>query len=153
MSTTPIKILIADDDPSILDLYRTIFGLPDEADEINDTLNDVLSLLGVSADEAMEPRYPVELYAQGLDAVHAARTALEQGTPFTHALLDMRMPPGIDGLETAKHLRSNDPAIDITFITAYTDYEDSQIQEMVPDGYRMLQKPFTDQQILALFEQ
>ncbi len=149
--SAPIKVLVADDDLSILDLYRTIFKLPDE-DEISDTLNDVLALLGEGEDEVPEPEYPVELFSQGLDAVRAARVALEQGEPFTHALLDMRMPPGIDGLDTARHLRSNDPAIQITFITAYTDYEDHQIREVVPDGYRLIQKPFSDQQILSLFE-
>lgn len=151
--TAPIKILIADDDLSILDLYRTIFKLPEDDDEISGTLNDVLSLLGEQSDKPAAPIYPVELFSQGLDAVFAARKASEQGEPFTHALLDMRMPPGIDGLETAKHLRDNDSTIDITFITAYTDYEDEQILEVVPGGYRMLQKPSTPEQILALFEE
>lgn len=149
--SSPVKILIADDDLSILSLYRTIFRLPDD-DEINDTLNDVLVLLGESSDEPEPPRFPVELFSQGLDAVRAARSAVEQGAPFTHALLDMRMPPGIDGLETAKHLRENDPTIDITFITAYTDYEDEEISAVVPGGYRMLQKPSTEQKILSIFE-
>lgn len=149
----PVKILIADDDLSILDLYRTIFRLPEDDDEISGTLNDVLMLLGEQNEKPAAHIYQVELFSQGLDAVLAARKASEQGAPFTHALLDMRMPPGIDGLESAKHLLENDPAIDITFITAYTDYEDEQIHEVVPGGYRMLQKPSTQEQILALFEQ
>ncbi len=147
-----LKILVADDDLAILGLYRTIFGLPDEEDEVNDTLNDVLSLLGEDEEEEGEPEYNVVLNSQGLDAVREARAAMEQGEPFSHALLDMRMPPGIDGLETARHLRKVDPDIQVIFVTAYTDYEGEQISEVLPDGYRMLQKPFTDQQVLSLFE-
>lgn len=147
-----LKILVVDDDLSILDLYRTLFGLPDENSDVNDTLNSVLSLLGEEM-EVDAPAYNVVLLSQGLEAVHAARQALKEGEPFSHALLDMRMPPGIDGLETAKHLLKDDPALDITFVTAYTDYEDEQIREVLPNGYRMMQKPFSDKQILSLFDQ
>ena len=148
-----VKILVTDDDLSILQLYRTIFQLPDEQDEFNDTLNDVLSLIGEDTEEKADPLFPVVLHSQGLDAVREARSAMGAGEPFTHALLDMRMPPGIDGLETAAHLRKIDPQINISFVTAYTDYEDEEIRAVLPDGYRMIQKPFTDQQILTLFEE
>lgn len=151
MSSRALKILVADDDLAILDLYRTIFGLPDEESELNDTLNDVLSLLGEEAEETSS-EYDVTLVSQGLEAVHAVREAMEKEEPFSHALLDMRMPPGIDGLETAKHLKQSDPEINITFVTAYTDYTDEQIAEVLPEGVRMLQKPFETAQIMALFE-
>ena len=150
MSRT-LKILVVDDDLSIIELYRTLFGMPDEDSEVNDTLNSVLSLLG-EEEEHQESAYDVTLLSQGLDAVRAAREALDAGEPFSHALIDMRMPPGIDGLETAKYLLKDTPDLDETFITAYTDYEDEQIQAVLPNGYRMLQKPFTDQQVLGLFD-
>ncbi len=148
----PIRIVVADDDLAILDLYRTVFGLPNDQDEIHDTLNDILTLLGGDREKQSEPKFPVVLHSQGLDAVREARAATERGEPFSHALLDMRMPPGIDGLEVARYLRENDPEIEIIFVSAYTDYEDEQIRKVLPEGYRMIRKPFTDQQILQLFE-
>ncbi len=115
-------------------------------------MSDILSLVGREGETEGEPPYRIEFCSQGLDVVRVAESAIESGGPFTHALLDMRMPPGIDGLETARRLREKDPRINIIFVSAYTEYENEQIRETLPDGYRMIRKPFTDQQILALFE-
>ncbi|MBT3197178.1 MAG: response regulator [Gammaproteobacteria bacterium] len=149
----PPKILVVDDDYSILELYRLIFGLPDDESDLSDSLMEVFELMEEDDNEgeATEPQYDVNLLSQGLDAVREVRRASEAGTPYSHALIDMRMPPGIDGLETAKHLREIDPTINITFVTAYADYEEEQLGESLPEGYRMIRKPFSQDEILALF--
>jgi len=41
---------------------------------------------------------------QGLAGIELAQVAFNAGEPFAIAFIDMRMPPGIDGLETAKRL-------------------------------------------------
>ena len=53
----------------------------------------------------------------GGTAVH-----LEQGRPFALAFIDMRMPPGWDGLETIEHLWTVDPDVQVVICTAYSDY-------------------------------
>lgn len=146
-------ILVVDDDESVHSLYRSIFQLPDGSDsEVDETLGDLFDLLG-EAEVEKEPLYPVDLYTQGIDAVLGVRKSVEEGNPYSHALIDMRMPPGIDGLETAKKIFEIDPEIKVIFVTAYTDYTAEDIMEQVGDNYNYLQKPFSEKSILTQIEQ
>ena len=106
----------------------------------------------MAPDAVERPPYQLDCFLQGEEAIVAVKKSLLEQRPYAVALVDMRMSPGIDGLETAKYLLKDTPDLDVTFITAYTDYEDEQIQAVLPNGYRMLQKPFTDQQVLGLFD-
>ena len=66
------------------------------------------------------------------------------GTPFDLVLLDMRMPPGIDGLETALGLREQNPNLPIIFFTAYSDYKNELLEEQIGEGFSLLRKPIDE---------
>ena len=63
--------------------------------------------------------------------------------------LDVRMPPGIDGIETAVRLRAIDPALHIVIVTAHHDVNPATLLNRVPPADKLLylQKPFSVHEI------
>lgn len=96
--------------------------------------------------------YKVDTYAQGKDAYEGVKKALAGNQPYAVMFLDMRMPPGWDGLETAQRIRSIDKEIQIVIMTAYADYDQQEIAEKVgePDKLLYIKKPFHPEEIRQL---
>ena len=78
---------------------------------------------------------------QGFDRIRSARE-IEQ--PYALAVVDMRMPPGWDGLKTIEHIWEADPEIQVVICTAYSDLSWNQIASRlgVTDRLLILRKPF-----------
>jgi diguanylate cyclase (GGDEF)-like protein len=146
----PIRVLVVDDEAPIRDAYRQIFSDPH-----NDTHNDARRTLGAKlfgAEGSKRPDRPMStplsfepVFCEGADAaVAAVKEALHANQPFAVAFLDMRMPPGPDGVWAASHIREIDPAIEIAICTAYSDVDPCNIGGRVPpeDKLSYLQKPF-----------
>ena len=78
--------------------------------------------------------------------------------PITVAYVDIRMPPGIDGVATVRNIRRIDRAIEIVLMTAYTDTPLADIVEDMELLHKLLyiRKPFAREEIqqitLALVE-
>jgi diguanylate cyclase (GGDEF)-like protein len=90
------------------------------------------------------------VFCEGAEAaVAAVRDALAADDPFAVAFLDMRMPPGPDGVWAAARIRELDPAIEIVVCTAYSDVDPRDIGAMVPPEEKLsyLQKPFHPHEI------
>src|SRR6218665_782895 len=115
-----MRILTIDDEQAILDAYRHILvpASDDQSsalDALGDALFDMPDEAGVSNAEPVEISY----CRQGLDAVAEAEAAVAAGRPFQVAFLDIRIPPGIDGKETARRIRAADPDINLVIVSAY----------------------------------
>jgi CheY-like chemotaxis protein len=140
-----IRILAADDDEVVGLLYQKIWS-----DQYQDALNQ-LDPSGLSAEQTEADEKRVELtFAAQEEAVELGRMRLEQGEPCQMAFLDMRMPPGIDGLETAKALRELDPRIYIVFVSAFSDVTPQQVEQELGERVLYLNKPFTDNELTQL---
>ncbi len=146
----PIRVLVVDDEPSIIDAYRQIFTGPSE-DAALARRNLGAKLFGAGGAQASRPRLPSNtlsfdaVFCKGAEAaVTAVRDALAAERPFAVAFLDMRMSPGPDGIWCASHIRELDPAIEIAICTAYSDIDPTDIGGRVPpeDKLSYLQKPF-----------
>ncbi len=144
------RILVADDLPSIHDDYRKILApvasaRPQFADfaEFAPPLSPPVETLAA---------FELECVLQGEPAVAAAAAARANGRPFALAFVDVRMPPGIDGVETARRLRDIDPDIQIVLCTAYSDYSLGDIARRFPDsdGLLILKKPFDPVEVQQL---
>lgn len=141
------RILIADDEPAALDEYAHALKANASDDELVERLNDLESEL--FGDAAAPPpsvdsiSYELELCRQGDEAVDAVNAALVSGRPFAVAFLDVRMPPGPDGVETAERIRALDPDINIVFVTGYADMHPESIAIRVKPIDKLLycQKP------------
>ncbi|ARS28056.1 two-component system response regulator [Sphingomonas sp. KC8] len=81
---------------------------------------------------------------QGLDAVGLVEQSLREGDPYRVAFIDIRMPPGIDGKETAKRIRALDPEINLVIVTGYSDYSPIEISRAAGpiDKIFYITKPF-----------
>ncbi len=62
---------------------------------------------------------------------------IQQGEPFDVVILDVRMPPGIDGVEAGSQIRKNDPDVEIVFVTGYSDIPLAELQRRVPPPMRL----------------
>ena len=78
--------------------------------------------------------------------------------PIAVAYVDIRMPPGIDGVATVRNIRRFDRAIEIVLMTAYTDTPLADIVQDMELLHKLLyiRKPFAREEIqqitLALVE-
>ena len=131
----PRRVLVADDDAQVLDAYRRVLdGLAASAAAATSDL-DALSA-ELFGDEA-EPCAGDALLAdvvycrQGGEAVRQVEDASRSGQPFAIVFLDMRMPPGIDGLETARRIRAVDTHVNIVVVTGYSDHKPAAIAAAV----------------------
>jgi CheY-like chemotaxis protein len=137
------RVLIVDDNPSIRDDYRRILcpstsGLED-LEQIEAVLFDEMR----DHQSKLRPNFQTSFASQGEQAEDLARAAIEQGVPFAVAIVDVRMPPGIDGVETVKRLWRVQSDIQIILCTAYSDYSWQEIVEQLGASHRLvvLKKP------------
>jgi CheY-like chemotaxis protein len=100
---------------------------------------DALSAELFDLDSGVEenPRFNVVACSQGADAVSLARNAADAGEPFDVVILDVRMPPGIDGVEAGSRIRSLDADVDIVFVSGYSDTPLHELQRRVPPPMRL----------------
>jgi len=110
------------------------------------------AIFGSADASAQHPDFVFHSAFQGKEGVQKVSQALQQGVPYAMAFVDMRMPPGLDGVETIRQLWNADPDIQIIICTAYTDYSWQDIfQEF---GYTsqllILKKPYDNIEVLQL---
>ncbi len=96
--------------------------------------------------------YDLTCCFQGLEALELARSSVDEGNPFAIAFVDVRMPPGIDGVQTIKRLWEIDPNIQCVICSAFSDYSWPQmINELGhTDKLLILKKPFDPTEICQI---
>jgi two-component system NtrC family sensor kinase len=135
------RILVVDDNRTIHQDFRKILCPP----AANDSLDAMeATLFGHHEKQDLALSFEVESAFQGEDALHMARTARQQGRPYALAFIDIRMPPGIDGVETTSRLWQEDPDIQVVICSAYADYswEEMMLKLGLSQRLLILRKPF-----------
>ena len=143
--TTSNRILVVDDDALLLDEYIRCFGKNFDSECGTSTLSDLeKAIFGDDKDESDSARFIVETQDQGEAAVDAVREAVKDDQPFSIVFLDIRMPPGIDGIEAAKRIRALDPDVNIVIVTGSISPEIDKLDSMIPpaDKIFFFAKPF-----------
>lgn len=134
------RILLIDDTPAIHDDFRKVLG--------NSAATSELHAVGAAlfGDEVRTSSASFELDSayQGKEGLAKVCDAVAAGRPYAMAFVDMRMPPGWDGVETIERLWKQDPLLQIVICTAYSDYAWSDVLSRLDVGDRMLvlKKPF-----------
>ncbi len=134
------RILLVDDMPSIHEDYRKVL-LRDTSSPELDAAEAVL--FGDTAPSS-EPSFVLDSAYQGQEALALLIRAQEAGTPYALAFVDMRMPPGWDGIETIERFWAQDPQLQVVVCTAYSDHSWAEILERLDakDRLLILKKPF-----------
>jgi CheY-like chemotaxis protein len=122
MKSTDLKpnhrILIVDDNKSIHNDFREIL-CPDNSDE---AAADALEAVLFDEDKPNAMNFQLDSAYQGQQALEMVQQALADNRPYALAFVDVRMPPGWDGLETIARIWAVDPELQIVVCTAYADY-------------------------------
>ena len=115
-----VRILITDDNAAIHEDFRRILATAVQDDA---NLSEAENLLfgDLAATPANHPVYALDFALQGQQAVKCVKDARADGRPYAMAFVDMRMPPGWDGLETIERLWEEDPGVQIVICSAHSD--------------------------------
>ena len=155
------KILVVDDQQDLREQLAKLLRKAGQKDETHSLVEQMRARL-LGNKEAVEEEdtenaddvspYIVETAAQGEEAWNMIKEANQNEDPFAVMFLDMRMPPGWDGLETATKIREIDKNLEIVIMTAYADHDQAQIADQVgmPEKLLYIKKPFQAEEIYQL---
>jgi len=146
MKTKRFRIIVIDDNPDIFDIFCDILCRKNDPNELDEMEIDLFGHNHSPYPAGSSSMFNFELvYAsQGKEGADRIRQACEEGNPFSLAFVDMRMPPGWDGIETINHIWEIDPDIQTVICTAYSDYSWEEIVRHlgITDNLLILKKPF-----------
>jgi PAS domain S-box-containing protein len=145
------RILLVDDNPAIHEDFKKVLL---DSQARNDALDDAEAML---FEEKPKPkpqlaRFTIESAFQGQEALEKVRQAIAKGEPFALVFMDVRMPPGWDGIETIERLWQVDPSLQAVVCTAFSDYSWEKMTERlgISDNLVLLKKPFDSAEVLQM---
>ncbi|UCH95789.1 MAG: response regulator [Candidatus Aminicenantes bacterium] len=138
------RIIIIDDNPDIFKDFCMVLSKEKNSHELDKMEADLFGCKTASPDLSSTLEYELVYASQGKEGAERIKHACEKGCPFSLAFIDMRMPPGWDGLETVKHSWKIDPGLQVVICTAYSDYSWEEITQQLgsSDNLLILKKPF-----------
>jgi two-component system NtrC family sensor kinase len=144
------RILIVDDNLAIHEDFRKVLAPADSARRQLLTAEDALF-----EEEVMHEApavFEVDSAFQGQEALQKVQAAAAAGRPYVLAFIDLRMPPGWDGIETITRLWGVSPELQIVICTAYSDYSWREMLRKLgaTDRLVILKKPFETIEVLQL---
>ena len=142
------RVLVIDDNPSIHDDFKKVLGSKLGQDDGLDA--DELLLFGEPDPTPSRQYYEVDSASQGQIGLEKVREALRIERPYAMAFVDMRMPPGWDGLETIERLWEVDAHLQVVICSAHGDYDWTQLIVRLgqPDKLLVVKKPFEPIEVL-----
>jgi CheY-like chemotaxis protein len=136
-------ILVIDDNQAIHEDFRKILSTTKTASSKMDDFE--AAFFGGSA-AASEPstKFEIDSAFQGQEGLKLVRQALQENRPYPMAFVDVRMPPGWDGIETIARIWEEYPDLQVVICTAYSDYSWEDIAKKLGNLDRVvfLKKPF-----------
>jgi CheY-like chemotaxis protein len=142
------RVLVIDDNPAIHDDFRKIL-CPRTAEALDAT---EAAVFGQAPDTIRQTRFEVDSAYQGPAGLLMVKKNLAAGRPYATAFVDVRMPPGWDGIETSVRLWQVAPDLQVVICTAYMDYSWEEMVEKLgyTDRLVILKKPFEAVEVLQL---
>ncbi|MHC4507457.1 MAG: ATP-binding protein [Planctomycetota bacterium] len=144
------RILVIDDNPSIHKDFQTILLEEEESTSLSSLRSEVFG--DNSSQPANKSIYELDFASQGKEGSEKVRQACSENHPYELAFVDMRMPPGWDGLKTIEHIWKIDPNVQVVICTAYSDYSWGEISERLgrSENLLILKKPFDSAEVAQL---
>jgi diguanylate cyclase (GGDEF)-like protein len=144
------RILVIDDNGAIHDDIRRILSVDDTASDLDAA--EALAFGDVAPADSGKIRYIVDSAHQGEEGYRMVCEAFDRGERYAAAFVDMRMPPGWDGVETIEHIWKKDPYLEIVICTAFSDHSWTDLIRRLgaTDRLLILKKPFDTVEVLQL---
>jgi len=144
------RILIIDDNPSIHKDFQTILIDEEESTTLNELRSEVFG--NKTNDNTSKSVYELDFASQGKEGCEKIKQACSEDRPYELVFVDMRMPPGWDGLKTIEHIWQIDPKVQVVICTAYSDYSWGEITERLgrSENLLILKKPFDSSEVAQL---
>ena len=144
------RILVIDDNPSIHKDFQTILVDEEESATLNELRSQVFG--DKNNEPAIKSVYELDFASQGKEGCEKIRVACSENRPYELIFVDMRMPPGWDGLKTIEHIWEIDPKVQVVICTAYSDYSWGEITERLgrSENLLILKKPFDSAEVAQL---
>ena len=143
------RILIVDDNRSIHEDFRKILGggEPNRGD-----LNALHEELFGAVVESQNEVFELDSAYQGEEALEKVKTARDKNQPYALIFIDVRMPPGLDGIQTTARLLKEDPEVGIVICSAYSDHSWEEMTATFgkTDRILILKKPFDTVEVRQL---
>jgi len=145
------RLLVVDDTEEIHELFTFILSNMEEqcsSDKVSSKLDKILS--GEDDDQSDESTNDLKLEIdhayQGEDALNMIEKSFEDNNPYSLVYMDVRMPPGIDGIETIKRAREKYKQLEFIICTAFNNYDWEELYNLFGrnDQLLYLSKPFCD---------
>ena len=142
-------ILVIDDNRAIHEDFRKIFG-GNEGVESLDAAE--ANLFGDAPEAAKKTTFRIDFAYQGQEGLAMVQKAQAEGDPYAMAFVDVRMPPGWDGIETIARIWEVYPDLQVVVCTAYSDYlwDDMNAKLGHSDRLVILKKPFDNVEVMQL---
>jgi len=143
MTSAVARVLVVDDNEAIhQDLRKILLREVSAVDRLE------LAVFGGNATQY--EALAIDCVFQGREAYDRVQEALRAGQPYALAIVDVRMMPGWDGIETIEHLWRVDPYLQVLICTAYTDHSWEDIVQRLGarDSLLILRKPFDAIEVL-----
>ena len=143
------RILVIDDNRAIHDDFRKILSPAGDGDDAGLRAAEA-ALLGIVNDSRPLHRFAIDSALQGQEGLAMVERALAAGQPYALAFVDMRMPPGWDGLETIQRLWAVDPHVQVVICSAHSDYDWTDVVARLDHSDKLLvvKKPFEPIEVL-----
>ncbi|HVM60497.1 MAG TPA: response regulator [Verrucomicrobiae bacterium] len=144
------RILVIDDNRAIHNDFRKV--LTASAPQSSAVASAEAVLFDEKPPTDPRPSFTVDSAFQGKEGLTLVQQAIQNQQPFAMAFVDIRMPPGWDGVETTQKLWEVDPELQVVICTAYSDYSWDELMAKVGNSDRLLilKKPFDTVEVLQI---
>ena len=144
------RILIIDDNEAIHKDFRSILEK-----NIGDDINldeEKKALFDIEEKATIQQFFELDSAFQGMEGLEKIRKALQEVRPYAMAFVDVRMPPGWDGVETIQKIWQEYPDLQVVICTAYSDYSWHDIIKELGETEKLLilKKPFDNIEVYQL---
>lgn len=145
------RVIVIDDNRAIHDDFRKILAERSRSDAL-DTAAAALFGDVTKPKDTEGPEFELDFASQGEEGYAKVSAAVKNDRRYALAFVDMRMPPGWDGMQTIEKLWEVDPDLQIVICSAYSDYSWSDIIKRfgVVDRLLILKKPFDTAEVCQL---
>ena len=150
LGQTNRRILLIDDLPAIHDDFRKILCHSQKSQSSLGELEE--AIFGKNTTEDKQPQFRLDSAFQGQEGLALVEKAMAGGQPYALAFVDVRMPPGWDGVETIARIWQVDPDVQVVICTAYADCSWDEMLKRLgrSDRLLILKKPFDNIEVLQL---